>query len=122
MHIDRISRHYAKRIEESVFVKELEELSHEMIRKYCFLVRNHSLLQYSRVVRDALNYIDSHLKESISLKGLRKSAMSVPAISPPVLRRKWDSPWWIISTRSGCLRLCAIWRRQIFLWHRLPSG
>ena len=70
MHIDRISRHYAKRIEESVFVKELEELSHEMIRKYCFLVRNHSLLQYSRVVRDALNYIDSHLRESISLKGL----------------------------------------------------
>lgn len=70
MHIDRISRHYAKRIEECVFVKELEELSHEMIRKYCLLVRNHSLLQYSRVVRDALNYIDSHLRYPISLKGL----------------------------------------------------
>ena len=70
MHIDRISRHYAKRIEECVFVKELEELSHEMIRKYCLLVRNHSLLQYSRVVRDALNYIDSHLRDPISLKGL----------------------------------------------------
>lgn len=68
IHIDKISRTFAGRIEECVFVKELEDLAHEMIRKYCLLVRNHSLLGYSQLVRDTLNYIDCNIKEPITLK------------------------------------------------------
>lgn len=70
VHIDKISDLYARKIEETVFIKELTDISHEMIRKYCMLVRNHSLKGYSEVVRDTLNYIDCHLEDSISLKGL----------------------------------------------------
>lgn len=68
MHIDKISGSYARKIEESIFVKDLRSLSYEMIRKYCLLVRNHSLGDYSPVVRNAINYINFHLKEPLSLK------------------------------------------------------
>lgn len=70
IYIDQISRSFAKRIEECVFVKELSDLSHEMIRKYCLLVRNHSLLGYSQIVRDTINYIECNIKEPMTLKEL----------------------------------------------------
>lgn len=68
VHIDKISELYARKIEGVVFEKELLDISNEMIRKYCLLVHNHSLKGYSEVVCDALNYIDCHLNDSISLK------------------------------------------------------
>lgn len=67
-HIDKVSGTYAKKIEDCIFVKDLEELAHEMIRKYCLLVRNYSLIGYSTVVRNAINYIICNLKEPLSLK------------------------------------------------------
>ncbi len=70
IHIDKISELYARKIEETVFIKDLLDISHEMIRKYCLLVRNYSLKGYSEVVCDTLNYIDCHLVEPISLKML----------------------------------------------------
>jgi YesN/AraC family two-component response regulator len=68
VHIDKISELYARKIEGVVFEKELLDISNEMIRKYCLLVHNYSLKGYSEVVCDALNYIDCHLNDSISLK------------------------------------------------------
>ncbi len=67
-HIDHISEMFAKRIEAAGHMSELQTLGHEMMRKYCLLVRNHSLRGYSAIVRDTLNYIDFHLKEKLSLK------------------------------------------------------
>lgn len=72
VHIDKISELYARKIEGVVFGNELLDISYEMIRKYCMLVHNHSLKGYSEVVCDALNYIDCHLSESISLKKMAK--------------------------------------------------
>lgn len=69
-YIDSISRSFAKRIEECVFVKELDDLGHEMVRKYCMLVRNHSLIGYSQIVRDVINYIECNIKEPMTLKEL----------------------------------------------------
>lgn len=67
-HLDRISEMFAKRIESCIHLNDLEEISNEMRRKYCLLVRNHSLKGYSSMIRDSLNYIDFHLKEQLSLK------------------------------------------------------
>ncbi len=67
-HIDQLSARFAKRIEDVSHTKELETIGQEMRRKYCMLVRNHSLQGYSSMVRDALNYIDFNMKEPLSLK------------------------------------------------------
>lgn len=73
VHIDRLSSYFVKRLETCVFEKELKELSREMIRRYCLLVKKYALRGYSRVVRDALNYIDLHLSEPLSLKKLSQA-------------------------------------------------
>lgn len=67
-HLDHTSAMFAKKIEACSDMSELEAISHEMMRKYCLLVRNHSLKGYSPMIRDALNYIDFNLKEQLSLK------------------------------------------------------
>lgn len=67
VYIDQISEGFAKQIENCGHVTELGELSRKMIQWYCLLVRNHSLQGHSQVVRDALNYIDFHFREPLSL-------------------------------------------------------
>lgn len=68
VYIDRISTSFAKQIENSTHITEFPELSRRMIRKYCLLVQNHSMKGHSWVVRDALNYIEFHIRETLSLK------------------------------------------------------
>lgn len=67
-HIDHISATFAKRIETCTNMYSLEEVGNDMRRKYCLLVRNHSLRGYSSMVRDTLNYIDFNLTEPLALK------------------------------------------------------
>lgn len=78
-HIDKVSGTYARKIEDCVFIKDLEELSREMIRKYCLLVQNYSLIGYSTVVRNAINYIVCNLKEPLSLKLLAEEENVSPS-------------------------------------------
>lgn len=68
VYIDRVSETFARKIENCVHINELQSLSREMMHKYCLLVRNHSLQGHSPMVRDALNYIDFHIKYPLSLK------------------------------------------------------
>lgn len=67
-YIDSVSTAFAKRIEACNHDNELRKISNEMPRKYCILVRNHSLSGYSKIVQNALNYIDFNLTEALSLK------------------------------------------------------
>lgn len=67
-HIDRVSENFARKIENCTHLNELESVSREMKHKYCLLVQNHSLQGHSPMVRNALNYIDFHIKEPLSLK------------------------------------------------------
>lgn len=75
-HIEELSASYMEQIEQLYSRRELTELSMEMLRKYCFLVRNHSLKGHSRVIQETLNYIDFHLKERLSL-GMLAEKVSV---------------------------------------------
>lgn len=68
VHIDEVSGGFVKQIEKSVFDRELRQISHEMIRRYCLLVKKYSLQGYSPVVRNAVNYIDLHLGDALSLQ------------------------------------------------------
>lgn len=68
VYIDRLSENFAKQIENAAHITDLTVLSRMMTRKYCLLVRNHSMKGYSKIIRDAVNYIDFHIREPLSLK------------------------------------------------------
>lgn len=68
LHIDNISSRFALRIEQILTEKDADALQHEMIRKYCLLVKNHSLQGYSSIVREVLTRIDSDLTADLGLK------------------------------------------------------
>ena len=74
MCIELVLRKFAEGIEGAVFLKDLEGVAREMIRRYCLLVQHHSLAGYSQVIRDAINYIDCHLHEAVGLKDIAESA------------------------------------------------
>lgn len=67
-YIDGVSENFARKIENCAHVNDLQSVSREMMHKYCLLVRNYSKRGYTPIVRDALNYIDFHIREQISLK------------------------------------------------------
>lgn len=69
-HIDRLSTDFANKIETAKNTAELMKISRDMTRKYCLLVQNYSLLGHSKMVRDAMNYIDFNLNEDLSLNAI----------------------------------------------------
>lgn len=69
-HIDEVSATFARRIEVSRNLFELNKVCSEIIRKYCLLVKNYSLRGYSEMIEEALNYIHFNLTGNLSLKNL----------------------------------------------------
>lgn len=68
IHIDAISSQYAKKIEALTSEVSCFALYKEMVRKYCLLVKNHSLKGYSLLVRKVITKIDYDLTADLSLK------------------------------------------------------
>lgn len=68
LHIDSLSSRMALQIEQSTTENALFKLASEMVRKYCLLVKNHSMKGYSLLVRKILVRIDSDLTADLSLK------------------------------------------------------
>lgn len=68
IHIDEISTRYAQRIETIASEAACQSLMREMVRKYCILVKNHSLKGYSLLVRKVVTRIDTDLTADLSLK------------------------------------------------------
>ena len=54
VHIDRLSSSIAYKIEACQTMEELDQLRTEMTRKYCLLVRNHSMQNYSQLLQQTL--------------------------------------------------------------------
>ncbi len=48
-------------------MEELDQLRTEMTRKYCLLVRNHSMQNYSQLLQQTLTIINSDLTADLSL-------------------------------------------------------
>ena len=68
LHIDSLSTKFAKKIELIHSVQAGFDLHLEMVRKYCLLVKNHSMKGYSLLVRKVLTRIDYDLTADLSLK------------------------------------------------------
>ena len=73
-HIHKVSTAFALRIETVLSRDELSKTINEMLRKYCLLVRNHSLRRYSLPVRRAVDYIDFNFTEQLSLEQIAQAA------------------------------------------------
>ena len=68
LHIDTLSHYFAVKIEQVTSVDAAMHLQKTMIRKYCLLVNNHSMKNYSLLIRRVLTQIDSDLTLDLSLK------------------------------------------------------
>ncbi len=68
LHIDSISSQFSRKIEAVTSESHCSNLIKEMVRKYCLLVKNHSLKGYSLLIRKVIARIDFDLTADLSLK------------------------------------------------------
>ena len=66
-YIDQLSSSFGHRIEAVSTMEEGQHLMAEMNHKYCLLVRNHAMKNYSPLVRRVILRIDSDLAADLSL-------------------------------------------------------
>lgn len=66
-YIDKLSTSFGKRIEAARNLVDIREINREIVRRYCLLVKNYSMADYSSVIAKCLNYIDFNLSEELSL-------------------------------------------------------
>ncbi len=67
-HINRLSSIFAGKIEELCRIDDSLLLQKEMIRKYCLLVKEHSLKKYSHLIGRVITLISYDLTADLSLK------------------------------------------------------
>lgn len=69
-HIDRLSSDFARKIELTTSEDSCHKLQREMIRKYCMLVKNHSMKGYSLLVQKVITRVDSDLTADLGLNAM----------------------------------------------------
>lgn len=69
-YIDELSTSLAKRIEKASNMLEITKITREFEHKYCLLVKNYALKEYSDVIADCINYIEFNLAEELTLNNL----------------------------------------------------
>ena len=67
MYIDELSTRFAIQINQVRSLKELDTIESDMIHKYCLLVLNHSMKNYSQIVQRCITYTDFHYTEPLTL-------------------------------------------------------
>ncbi len=67
LYIDGVSSDFAKRIERIRSVEEGVNMHHEMIDKYCMLVKKHSMKSYSPLVQKVIALVDFDITSDLSL-------------------------------------------------------
>ena len=72
LHIDRLSSQFAIKIEQLTTMEDSIDLQRRMIHKYCLLVRNHSLKDYSVLIGRAITLIEFDLTADLSLGALSR--------------------------------------------------
>lgn len=77
-HIHRLSSEFAKKIESLYTIAASLDLQKDMVRKYCLLVKEHSLKKYSHLIGRVITLIAYDLTADLSLKHI-SSLMNVNA-------------------------------------------
>lgn len=69
-HILKLALSIGTRIESIMSLSRVEQITNDICRKYCLLVKNYANPGYSRLTKDIIAYIQSHLEEELSLNRL----------------------------------------------------
>lgn len=70
LHILKQAGSIRVKIEEETSLSKLEQIPNEICHKYHLLVKNYAHPEYSRLVKDVMNYIRLHLEDELSLNHL----------------------------------------------------
>lgn len=83
IYLDELSGKWAVKIEQSLSLEALDNIPLQMVRSYCLLTKEHSLSQYSPIIKQALTFINLNLASNLTVK---KVALEVN-LSPDYLTR-----------------------------------
>ena len=90
-HIDKLSSAYAHKIEATTSSNAGMALMKEMVRKYCLLVKNHSMKGYSLLIRKVLTQIDYDLTADLGLKNLATQLNVNPSYLSTLFKKETGS-------------------------------
>ncbi|MCQ2613650.1 MAG: AraC family transcriptional regulator [Treponemataceae bacterium] len=88
LYIDSLSNQILSAIENTNSVEELHRMQEDSILEYCKLVTKHSLIKYTPMVRQALNYINTHLSSDIHLPEIASAINVSPNYLSAVFNRE----------------------------------
>lgn len=88
LYIDSLSNQIMSMIESKNSIDELRKLQEDCIVEYCKLVTQHSLIKYTPMVRQALNYINTHLSSDIHLPEIASAINVSPNYLSAVFNRE----------------------------------
>jgi two-component system, response regulator YesN len=78
IYIDSISEKFAIKIEKASTLKQISEIETQMVNEYSEAVNKLSLKQYNYKIRQAIEYIRTHLGEDLSLNAISAAIDSSP--------------------------------------------
>ena len=87
-HLDKMSSHYARQIENAPNLETASHLISDMIRGYCRLVRVKAHAQHSALIDRTLTYIDSNLSGDLSLHTLSSLLQITPSYLSNLFHRE----------------------------------
>lgn len=83
IYLDELSGKWAIKIEQTVSLEVLNNLHIQMINSYCLLTKEHSLSQYSPIVKQALMFINLNISSNLTVKRVAHEV----GLSPDYLTR-----------------------------------
>ena len=86
--LHELSSKYEKQISMCGSLPQLDRLHEKMVRGYCLLVQNKARSQYSRLVRDTMNYIDLNLSHPLTLRILAENSHVSPSYLSKSFKRE----------------------------------
>ena len=87
-HLDKMSSHYARQIENAPNLETASHLISDMVRGYCRLVRVKAHAQHSALIDRTLTYIDSNLSGDLSLHTLASLLQITPSYLSNLFHRE----------------------------------
>lgn len=70
--VGELSASYTQKLKYMTSPESCIKLQHEMIRKYCFIIQNYSIKNYSNIIQSVINFVDANLSADLSLRFLAK--------------------------------------------------
>lgn len=92
VYLDEISTKWAIRIENTSSLEALDNMMPHMIRAYCILVKNHSLAQYSPIVKKAVNYIKLNIASPLTVSEVAHEVGVSPDYLTRLFKKELDAP------------------------------